>query len=382
MAGCVGCVGLGWRWRIPGTQLRERGNILRWCLTGMQGAEHNEMWWNRGRKRSWVWNWVRKGWLLSRVQKVLGPEQEEKLTPHQGFLRTNPAHSRWLRWALQGLHSPQPVPVSVCHLPYIHTALVLHRERAVAVLPHHGKTVKKALQTRSTLTGRDWTPFLLRQDPFFPPGWESSGRRPGIRKPAHLPAFQVPLVNNRGLFLSQNHFKGSRAPEPCSPMASSVGAAYRSWVRTCRQLPVRKVILDIEQAKNQYKTIKSCQAIFIQRENYLFAILYCWELFRVLCIYLILFKGLHPQSMLRISSEKNKTWRKVEIRSFELRTVFILRQCYLKTPSLCTLQLYLLFIILFIPFFHYCKFKKFRSKNRASYTRKRQKIFPMQHFLH
>lgn len=97
------------------------------------------------------------------------------------------------------------------------TSLILHRERAVAVLPHEGKTAKKALQPRSTLTGRDWAPFLLSQDPFSLLGWESSGWRQEIRKPAHPPGFQVPLVNNRRLFLSQNT---SKAAELLSPVVS------------------------------------------------------------------------------------------------------------------------------------------------------------------
>lgn len=120
---------------------------------------------------------------------------------------------------------------SVSLSPVLHpTSLILHRERALAVLLHDGKTVQKALQARLTLTGRDWAPFLLSQE--ITPGWESSGWRPGIRKPAHPPGFQGPLVNNRRLFLSQKHSKGSRVPEPCSPRTSSVGAACRSRVRT------------------------------------------------------------------------------------------------------------------------------------------------------
>lgn len=108
MAGCVGCVGLGWRWRIPGTQLRERGNILRWCLTGMQGAEHKEMWWNRGRKWSWVWNWVRKGWLLSRVQKVLAPGSWTggKTHPPPGVSEDQPCPQQVAQVGIAGMTLP------------------------------------------------------------------------------------------------------------------------------------------------------------------------------------------------------------------------------------------------------------------------------------
>lgn len=54
---------------------------------------------------------------------------------------------------------------SVSLSPVLHpTSLILHRERALAVLLHDGKTVQKALQARLTLTGRDWAPFLLSQE--------------------------------------------------------------------------------------------------------------------------------------------------------------------------------------------------------------------------
>lgn len=222
----------------------------------MQGAENKEMWRNRGRKQSWVWNWVRKGWLRSRVQEVLGPTGGITHPP-SGVSEDQPCPQQVAQVGIAVmtlLSASSSVSLSPVLYP---TSLILHTERAVAVLPHDGKTVKKALQARSTLTGRDLAPFLLSQDPFFPPGWERSGWRPGIRKPGHLPSFQDPLVNNRRLLLSQNHFKGSRAPEPCSPRTSSVGAAYRSWVRTWDQ---HSFLLPKEQ-QNSWRSGQELQSI-------------------------------------------------------------------------------------------------------------------------
>lgn len=110
---------------------------------------------------------MRKGWLLSRAQEVVAPVYytgETTQTP-TGVSedQPNPPQVDQVGIAVTTLCS-QPGPISFCHLSYIPSSPFPPREGAAAVLPRAGKTVRKALQPRSILTGKKGAPFLLSQD--------------------------------------------------------------------------------------------------------------------------------------------------------------------------------------------------------------------------
>lgn len=186
---------------------------------GMQGVEHKEMWWNREEAKLCTKLGEKR---MASLKDSGNPGSYTGGTTHpfSGASEDWPSLQQVAQVGM-AVMTLLAASSSVSLSPVLYpTSLILHRGGSAAVLSHEGKTVQKALQARFTLTGRDWAPFLLSQDPFFPPGWESSVWRQGIRKPAHPPGFQVPLVNNRRLFLSQTTSKAAELLSPVVPGAA------------------------------------------------------------------------------------------------------------------------------------------------------------------
>lgn len=89
-------------------------------------------------------------------------------------------------------------------------------------------TVRKTLQRTSIPTGKDQAPFLLSQDACsLQVGKALAENQKSGNECASL-GFQVRLVSDGRLLLSQIQFKGSRAPKPHGPSTGSVGGAYSS----------------------------------------------------------------------------------------------------------------------------------------------------------
>ena len=146
-----------------------------------------------GRKRSWLWNRVRKRWRLARAWEVVAPvsfrRRRNKPTPQRGFW--GPTQSPQVALVGIAVMTPcsQPAPVSLCYLSYIPPIPVATHRNGCGSAPMWWEDSQKSpsIQVhpcweRSGTISAQWTPLL-------PPGWASSGWRPGVRNLAHQPGF-------------------------------------------------------------------------------------------------------------------------------------------------------------------------------------------------
>lgn len=202
----------------------------------MQGAELKEICQSGGRAGSWVWNWVRKGWLLSVAQEALAP------VSYTGGTTQTPT----------GVSKDQPNPPGgsggycsddtvLSQLQYYFATCPIshppcpcsHPEKGLWQCSHvMGRQPEKPFNPGPSSPGKTGHHFCSSKMPCSLQGGKAlAGDRKSGNDCTSL-GFQVLLVGDRRLLLSQMQFKGSIAPESCSPRTGSVGGAYRSWVRT------------------------------------------------------------------------------------------------------------------------------------------------------
>lgn len=241
-----GCVGRGCRWGIQtlAIWLTEGGNIMRLCLTeecrvqSLRKCVKAE----EGRAAGYETGWERDGFSLGlRKRWLLCPTQEEQPKLPQRFLRTNPTppggsggycSDDTVLSQLQYYFATCPISHPPCPCS--------HPEKGLWQCSHvMGRQPEKPFNPGPSSPGKIGHYFCSSKMPCSLQGGKAlAGDRKSGNDCTSL-GFQVPLVGDRRLLLSQMQFKGSIAPESCSPRTGSVGVEWGPETLTLSCFPRR-----------------------------------------------------------------------------------------------------------------------------------------------